>query len=97
MGLVHVCLVSRKYVGTSPGISWIVAPSSAGSRIFHSQLMPSSLNLWTMTPAMASKFSVARASIVGPAPERQIPSKPLWVLGDMEDKMAGKAGIKVLR
>lgn len=50
-----------------------------------------------MTLAMDSKLFVASAKIVGPAPDRQIPSSPGCVWGDMEDKIEGKAGMSPAR
>jgi hypothetical protein len=43
--------------------------------------------------AIASNPPVAKAKIVGPAPERQIPSSPGCVFGVMDDVTSGKPGI----
>lgn len=53
-----------------------VAPSSAGSNNLHWQLIPSVLNLEIMASAIPAKFDVASARMVGPAPDRQMPSSP---------------------
>jgi hypothetical protein len=55
--------------------------------------MFSSANLFTMTDAILSKFPVANASIVGPAPERHIPNNPGWEVGVTEARIPGNAGI----
>lgn len=79
------------------GLSTTVAPSSAGSSTIHLQLMPSFLNSLMIFSAMASKFVVANASIVGPAPDRQTPRRPGAVAGVSMDRTVGNAGIKFLR
>jgi hypothetical protein len=39
---------------------------------------------------------VASAKIVGPAPERQIPRRPGWVVGVRVDRILGRPGIWLL-
>jgi len=39
---------------------------------------------------------VASAKIVGPAPERQIPRRPGWVVGVRVDRILGRPGICLL-
>lgn len=56
--------------------SSVVAPSNAGTKTSVRHVIFSSANFLTMTSAIFSKLCVASASIVGPAPERQIPSNP---------------------
>lgn len=53
-----------------------VVPSSAGSSNFHSHFISFLANMSNMTFAIPSKFSVARANIVGPAPDRHMPQRP---------------------
>lgn len=42
---------------------------------------------------MESKPLVAKANIVGPAPDKHIPNRPGWVDGVMDDVTSGKPGI----
>ena len=79
-----------------------VAPSSAGCNSFHSQLtsLPLTLNcesICMIASAICSKFFVASASIVGPAPDRQIPSRPGCDCGDIWSSTSARPGIKALR
>ena len=53
-----------------------VVPSCAGSNNFQSHLISFFAKVSKMTFAIASKFSVASARIVGPAPDKQIPHRP---------------------
>jgi hypothetical protein len=46
-----------------------------------------------MTSEILSKLWVANAKIVGPAPERQIPSSPGWDLGVTDARISGSPGI----
>ena len=50
-----------------------------------------------MLVAIWSKFSVANAKIVGPAPERQIPSKPGCDFGEIDSMTSERPGISTLR
>ena len=63
------------------------------SNTFQSIAMPKESNILRASSAIASNPPVARASIVGPAPERQIPSSPGWVVGVMEEVTSGRPGI----
>ena len=74
-----------------------VAPSVAGWRSFQSQVMPSFLNSARRWFAIESKFSVARARMVGPAPERQIPSRPGCDWGVTDWRISVRPGIRPLR
>lgn len=47
--------------------------------------------------AMASKLEVARARMVGPAPERQMPSRPGCDSGVISEVTAGRPGIFRIR
>lgn len=71
----------------------VSAPLYAGSKTFQIQSMPSFLNLANISSAILEKLSVARAKIVGPAPERHMPSKPGWEDGVTDASMSGRAGI----
>ena len=55
--------------------------------------MPKESNILRASSAIVSKFPVAKARIVGPAPERQMPSKPGWVVGVMDEVTSGRPGI----
>ncbi|KAJ6264764.1 hypothetical protein Dda_0916 [Drechslerella dactyloides] len=79
--------------GTAHDDSITCAPSCTGSSTLQTHFTPSVANRASISSAMLSKFSVASASIVGPAPDRQIPSRPGWDFGVMEVKMSGSAGI----
>jgi hypothetical protein len=74
-----------------------VAPSRAGSSSFQSQEMPRALNRAMMVSAISSKFVVASAKMVGPAPDRQIPSNPGCVLGFMDCNVSDNPGMRPLR
>lgn len=52
------------------------APVHVGSKTSHSHWMLFFEKPFKIPFAMFSKFLVAKASIVGPAPERQIPQRP---------------------
>lgn len=60
---------------------WTVVPSWAGSSNFHWQAMPLVAKREIMRSAISSNLSVAKARMVGPAPDRQIPSRPGCVRG----------------
>jgi hypothetical protein len=49
-----------------------------------------------MTCAILSKFSVARARIVGPAPDKHIPRSPGCDFGVTEARISGNPGIFAL-
>jgi hypothetical protein len=68
-------------------------PLSSTSKTSQSTCTFSSPKILTISAAIASKLSVARARMVGPAPERHIPSRPGWVVGVREDRMVGRPGI----
>ena len=70
---VQLCAISIRHLEKT---SSTVAPSSAGFKTLHWQPIPSSPNLSITLVAIASKLVVAKAKMVGPAPERQMPSKP---------------------
>lgn len=72
-------------------------PSWAGSSNFHWQVMLFVANRAMMRSAISVKRSVARARMVGPAPERQIPNNPGCVAGVMDWRISVKPGIKPLR
>lgn len=74
-----------------------LAPSSAGSSSFQSHAIPSWPNLFIIDVAIFSKFPVARARIVGPAPERHMPSKPLCELGVTDCNISVRPGMSVFR
>lgn len=76
-----------------------VAPSSAGCSTFHSHFTSISFTLKLvrtsiMSEAMRSKSVVASAKMVGPAPERQMPSKPGWDFGDTVSRTLVSPGIR---
>jgi hypothetical protein len=77
-------------------LSSIVAPSNAGSSTSVRHEIFSSANLFTMTCAILSKFSVARARMVGPAPDKHIPSSPGCDFGVTEARISGNPGIYAL-
>ena len=52
-------------------------------------------NFEMIASAIVSKCSVARANIVGPAPDKQIPSKPGCEAGVTDCKISVSPGIKV--
>ena len=58
--------------------------------------MPLVLKIARASSAIASNPSVASARIVGPAPERQIPSNPGCVSGVILDVTSGKPGICII-
>ena len=66
-------------------------------KTFQSTSMPLVLKMARASSAIASNPPVARASIVGPAPERQIPNNPGCVSGVMFDVTSGKPGIWIKR
>ena len=75
-----------------------VAPSSAGSKTFHIHLIPPSFSNTSIAAfAIPSKFSVASARIVGPAPLRQIPINPGWLDGVTVFRMVVRPGMRVER
>src|ERR1700761_7558886 len=74
-----------------------VIPSSAGSRSSQSAVIPSLLNCSIRCFAMLSKFCVAKASIVGPAPERHIPNSPGCDLGVTDCRISVRPGINPFR
>ena len=63
------------------------------SNTFQSIAMPKESNILRESSAIASNPPVAKARIVGPAPERQIPSRPGWVVGVMKEVTSGRPGI----
>ena len=63
------------------------------SNTFQSTSIPCVLKIARASSAMASNPPVARARIVGPAPERQIPSRPGCVDGVMLLVTSGRPGI----
>lgn len=77
--------------------STTAAPDSVMSRIFTLTSMPSSLKTLTMTFEIESKFSVARARMVGPAPDRHMPRRPGCVFGVTDARMRGRPGMSSLR
>ena len=87
----------QSFSGIYLPISVTVAPSSAGSSTFHWHVMPSCLNRPMIASAMDSKFSVAKARIVGPAPDRQMPNRPLCVFGVTDARMSDRPGINPCR
>jgi hypothetical protein len=60
---------------------------------FQSACIPFSRKMAVASLAIASKPPVARARMVGPAPERQMPRRPGCVDGEMEEVTSGKPGI----
>jgi hypothetical protein len=54
---------------------------------------PFALKIARASSAIASNPPVARASIVGPAPDKQIPSKPGCVVGVIDEVTSGRPGI----
>jgi hypothetical protein len=68
-------------------------PLSSTSKTSQSTSTFSSLKIRTISWAILSKFSVARARMVGPAPERQIPRRPGWVVGVTDERILGRPGI----
>ena len=75
-------------------VCWTEHPG-AMCKTFQSTSMPLVLKMFLASSAIASNPSVASASIVGPAPERQIPNNPGCVSGVMVDVTSGKPGICV--
>lgn len=65
------------------------------SNTFQSIVMPKESNILRASSAIASNPPVAKARIVGPAPERQIPSSPGWVLGVMKEVTSDRPGIYI--
>ena len=63
------------------------------SKTFQSIAIPNESNILRASSAIASNPPVAKARIVGPAPERQIPSSPGWLVGVMEEVTSGRPGI----
>ena len=63
------------------------------SNTFQFIAIPKESNILRASSAIASKPPVAKARMVGPAPERQIPSSPGWVVGVMEEVTSGRPGI----
>ena len=85
-----------------PKLPVTVAPFSAISSSFHVHVIgiPPASNLdklLIIDSATSSKWSVARASIVGPAPERHTPSSPMCVLGCKDSKTSVRPGIRLFR
>ena len=78
------------------GLLSTVAPS-AGSSNFQWQEILYVLNWSMMRCAISLKFAVARARIVGPAPDRQIPSNPGWERGFIDCKISARPGIRCFR
>jgi hypothetical protein len=70
-----------------------IAPSNAGTNTSVRHVIFSSANLFTMTSAIFSKLCVANAKMVGPAPERQIPSNPGCEFGVTDARISGNPGI----
>ena len=70
-----------------------MAPSNAGTSISVRHFIFSSANLFTITFAMLSKLCVAKASIVGPAPDKQMPNRPGCVFGVTDARISGSPGI----
>jgi hypothetical protein len=68
-------------------------PSVITSNTNQSTSIPFSRNIFRASSAIASNPANASARIVGPAPERHIPSSPGCVLGVMEEVTSGKPGI----
>jgi len=71
---------------------WTELPG-AMCKTFQSTSMSLVLKMARASSAIASNPPVANASIVGPAPERQIPNNPGCVSGVMFDVTSGKPGI----
>jgi hypothetical protein len=69
------------------------APSSVTTKNSLLHLISSFANSSTIVLAMPSWFSVARARMVGPAPERQIPRRPGCDWGVTDDRTRGRPGI----
>ena len=63
------------------------------SKICHTTLTPFSPNIFAASFAIFSKFLVARARIVGPAPDKHMPSNPECVAGVNCDVTSGNPGI----
>ena len=66
-------------------------------RTFQSTSIPFSRKMARASSAMPSYPSVARARIVGPAPDKQMPRRPGWLAGVILDVTSGKPGIYVPR
>ena len=60
---------------------------------FHSISTDFSLKIARASSAMDSKPLVAKANIVGPAPDKHIPNRPGWVDGVIDDVTSGRPGI----
>lgn len=69
-----------------------VQPPTTSSN-FQSTSIPSFLKIARASSAISSKPPVARAKIVGPAPERQIPRSPGCVAGVILEVTSGSPGI----
>src|SRR5882762_4457491 len=69
----------------------MLAPATSNS--FQSTSIPSFLNICPASSAIASNPPVARAKIVGPAPDKQIPSRPGWLDGVMFGVTSDRPGI----
>ena len=83
-----------------PKLPVTVAPFSAISSSLHVHVMgllPNLVKLLIMESATNSKWSVARANIVGPAPERHTPSSPVCVLGCRDSRTSVRPGIRLFR
>lgn len=63
------------------------------SNSFQSTSIPCSLNIVRALSAIDSKPSVARARMVGPAPDKQMPKSPGCVDGVIFDVTSGRPGI----
>lgn len=72
-----------------------VTPSYAGSSSFQVHLTFFLWNPLMISAAISSKFSVAKARIVGPAPDRQIPNSPGYAVGVTLFRISVRPGIKV--
>ena len=82
---------------STPRLGSMVAPFSAGSSTFHWHEIPWTRNCSITVLAISKKCSVASASIVGPAPDRQIPRKPGWLLGVIDESVSVKLGTRGAR
>lgn len=90
-------MISRVFFSSAyqlSGSSRTVVPSSAGSSSFHSHVIPSCLKRAIIVSAIFSKFAVARANIVGPAPDKQIPQSPACDFGVTDFSISVSPGIK---
>ena len=72
-------------------------PPCATSSSFQVHCTPCFAKRLMISSAMSSKFSVASARMVGPAPDRQIPSRPACVRGVTLCSTSARPGTRILR